>query len=84
MARPKIALIGGGNIGGVLAEQIAYRELADIVIFDPNTVKAPATRENPKQYPVGIEYVIVNGKTVIQKGENTGVLAGRALRRGHV
>lgn len=34
MARPKIALIGGGNIGGVLAEQIAYRELADIVIFD--------------------------------------------------
>ncbi len=57
---------------------------ADIVIFDPNTVKAPATRENPKQYPVGIEYVIVNGKTVIQKGENTGVLAARALRRGHV
>jgi malate dehydrogenase len=30
----KIALIGGGNIGGVLAEQIAYRELADVVIFD--------------------------------------------------
>jgi N-acyl-D-amino-acid deacylase len=57
---------------------------ADIVIFNPHTVKAPATRENPKQYPVGIEYVIVNGKTVIQKGENTGVLAGRALRRGHV
>ena len=34
MARPKIALIGGGNIGGVLAEQIAYRELGDPVIFD--------------------------------------------------
>ena len=34
MARPRIALIGGGNIGGVLAEQIAYRELADVVIFD--------------------------------------------------
>jgi len=34
MARPKIALIGGGNIGGVLAEQIAYRELGDVVIFD--------------------------------------------------
>jgi len=32
--RNKIALIGGGNIGGVLAEQIAYRELADVVIFD--------------------------------------------------
>ena len=34
MPRPKIALIGGGNIGGVLAEQIAYRELGDPVIFD--------------------------------------------------
>ena len=34
MARPKIALIGGGNIGGVLAEQIAYRELGDVIIFD--------------------------------------------------
>jgi malate dehydrogenase len=34
MARPRIALIGGGNIGGVLAEQAAYRELGDVVIFD--------------------------------------------------
>ena len=32
--RSKIALIGGGNIGGVLAQQIAYRELADVVLFD--------------------------------------------------
>ena len=34
MARNKIALIGGGNIGGVLAEQAAYRELGDVVMFD--------------------------------------------------
>jgi malate dehydrogenase len=34
MARPKIALIGGGNIGGVIAEQIALRELGDVVVFD--------------------------------------------------
>ena len=34
MAKPKIALIGGGNIGGVLAEQAAYRELGDVIIFD--------------------------------------------------
>ncbi|HKE11228.1 MAG TPA: malate dehydrogenase [Myxococcota bacterium] len=34
MARTKIALIGAGNIGGVLAEQIAYRELGDVVLFD--------------------------------------------------
>ncbi len=32
--RTKIALIGGGNIGGVLAEQIVARELGDVVLFD--------------------------------------------------
>ena len=32
--RPKIALIGGGQIGGVLAQLIAYRELADVVMYD--------------------------------------------------
>jgi N-acyl-D-amino-acid deacylase len=56
---------------------------ADIVVFNPKTVKAPATKREPKQYPIGIEYVIVNGKVVIDKGENTGALPGRALRRGH-
>jgi malate dehydrogenase len=34
MARTKIALVGGGNIGGVLAEKAAYRELGDVTIFD--------------------------------------------------
>ena len=55
---------------------------ADIVLFNPHTVKAPATKENPKQYPIGIDYVIVNGKIVIDDGNNTGVTPGRALRRG--
>ena len=55
---------------------------ADIVIFDPDTVKTHATREDPKQYPVGIDYVIVNGRVVIDNGANTGELPGRALRRG--
>jgi N-acyl-D-amino-acid deacylase len=55
---------------------------ADIVIFDPKTVKAPATKRNPKQFPVGIDYVIVNGRVVIDNGSNTGALPGRALRRG--
>ena len=55
---------------------------ADVVVFNPDTVKALATKENPKQYPVGIEYVIVNGQVVIEQGENTGALPGRGLRRG--
>jgi N-acyl-D-amino-acid deacylase len=55
---------------------------ADIVVFDAQRVKAPATRTQPKQFPIGIEYVIVNGKVVVDKGQHTGVVAGRALRRG--
>ncbi len=56
---------------------------ADVVVFDPKTVKAPATRSQPKQFPIGIGHVIVNGKVVVDNGKHTGVLAGRALRRGH-
>lgn len=55
---------------------------ADIVVFHPGNVKAPATRRNPKQFPIGIETVIVNGQIVVEKGQHTGVLAGRVLRRG--
>jgi N-acyl-D-amino-acid deacylase len=55
---------------------------ADVVVFDPERVKSPATRRNPRQFPVGIDYVLVNGQVVIDQGEHSGVLAGRALRRG--
>jgi N-acyl-D-amino-acid deacylase len=55
---------------------------ADIVVFDPSTVMSPATRAEPKQFPVGIEYVLVNGSIVVDQGRHTGVLAGRALRHG--
>ena len=53
---------------------------ADLVIFAPERVEAKATFEQPKQYPVGIDYVIVNGQPVIDQGIHTGALPGRALR----
>ena len=53
---------------------------ADVVVFDPETVEAKATFDNPKQYPEGINYVIVNGKLVIDNGVHTGALPGRALK----
>ncbi len=55
---------------------------ADVVIFDPERVKTRASKDDPKQYPVGIDYVIVNGQMVIDEGQNTGALPGRGLRRG--
>ena len=54
---------------------------ADIVVFDPETVRATATFEDPKKLPVGIEYVFVNGGLVIDRGAHTGALPGRALKR---
>jgi N-acyl-D-amino-acid deacylase len=57
---------------------------ADIVIFDQDKVIDKATWTDPHQYPEGIEYVLVNGKVVIQKGEHTGDLPGKVLRKKKV
>ncbi len=53
---------------------------ADITIFNPETVMDTATYRDPHQYPVGIEYVIVNGKVAIDEGKHTGASAGEVLR----
>jgi len=54
---------------------------ADVVIFDGDKVIDKATWTDPHQYPAGIEYVIVNGKVVIERGTHTGNLSGRVLRK---
>jgi len=55
---------------------------ADIVVFNPETIIDNATYDNPLQRPTGIEYVIINGKLVVERGkQNTKVLAGKVLRR---
>lgn len=53
---------------------------ADIVIFDPETVLDRATFEDPLQYPVGVESVIVNGEVTVENGAPTGVRSGIVLR----
>lgn len=53
---------------------------ADITIFDPKTVIDRATFEQPNQYPVGINFVIVNGQIEVDGGQRTPALAGRVLR----
>jgi N-acyl-D-amino-acid deacylase len=54
---------------------------ADLVLFDPETVKDRATFENPKQVSAGIIAVWVNGELAWRDGRSTGTRAGRALRR---
>lgn len=54
---------------------------ADICIFDHNTIIDKGDFVDPIQYPKGIEYVIINGQTVIQEGIHTNIRRGRVLRK---
>lgn len=53
---------------------------ADVVVFNPDSVRDLATFENPNQLSVGMEYVLVNGVPVIADGEATDALPGKVLR----
>ena len=53
---------------------------ADLVIFDPNSIRDQATYTAPAQFPVGINQVVVNGEFVIRNGEHTGAKPGQVLR----
>ncbi len=54
---------------------------ADVVLFNPDTVHDRATYTEPYQYPVGIEYVCVNGQIVVSPQGHTGALPGQILSR---
>jgi dihydroorotase/N-acyl-D-amino-acid deacylase len=53
---------------------------ADVVVFDPATIRDLATFDNPNQLSQGMEYVLVNGTAVIDGGKMTGKLPGKVLR----
>jgi dihydroorotase/N-acyl-D-amino-acid deacylase len=55
---------------------------ADVVIFDPETIRDRATFENPNQLSEGMRFVLVNGVPVIEEGKMTDALPGKALRLG--
>ena len=54
---------------------------ADIVVFDPKRIMNRATYTDPREYPTGINYILVNGKIVAKNGTYTGALAGKVLRK---
>jgi N-acyl-D-amino-acid deacylase len=68
----RFGLAGRGRI-----QEGAY---ADLVLFNPATIQDTATYKDPKQEPMGIEMVIVNGEVALERGQHTGVGAGRMLR----
>jgi N-acyl-D-amino-acid deacylase len=55
--------------------------LADVVVFDPATIAAHATYDNPRQYATGVQHVLVNGTQILRNGEHTGAKPGRVVVR---
>ncbi|HEX4593066.1 MAG TPA: D-aminoacylase [Bryobacteraceae bacterium] len=53
---------------------------ADIVVFDPATIRDRATFENPNQLSEGMQFVLVNGVPVIENGKQTDALPGKVVR----
>ena len=78
------------KMSGQSAERLGFEErgtlktgnYADVVVFDPATIADRSTFEQPHQYPVGIDYVFVNGVAALDAGRFTDARAGRVIRRG--
>jgi len=52
---------------------------ADLVVFDPGTIRDRATFEEPHAYAEGVSFVVVNGSVVVEEGRVSGVRSGRVL-----
>jgi N-acyl-D-aspartate/D-glutamate deacylase len=53
---------------------------ADVTVFSEERLDDVANYENPTTYPTGIDYVLVNGQLVVDKGRHTGAKPGNVLR----
>ncbi len=77
----KITALPAERLGLWDRGQLKVGKKADIVLLDSERVVDRATFVQPYQYPEGIEYVLVNGRVVIERGEHTGALPGEVLER---
>jgi len=62
---------------GIIREGMA----ADITIFNPDTIIDRGTYAEPNQYPIGIDYVLVNGRVAVDNGKLASLRAGKVIRR---
>jgi N-acyl-D-amino-acid deacylase len=52
---------------------------ADVVVFDPDTIRDTATFDNPNQLSEGMRFVLVNGVPVVDEGKPTNALPGKVV-----
>jgi len=75
----KISSMPAARLGLRDRGSISPGKYADIVVFDPKNIVDKATFIDPHQYPVGIDYVLVNGTVVVEHGKHTERLPGKVL-----
>jgi N-acyl-D-amino-acid deacylase len=75
----KLTKLPATNLGLDHRGLIKEGYFADIVVFDPMTIKDRATYEKPHQYAEGMKHVFINGVQVLKDGEHTGAKPGKAL-----
>lgn len=80
LAIHKMTGLPASNVGLKQRGLLRQGYFADVTIFDPKTVIDRATFAEPNQYPVGINFVIVNGQIEVDNGQRTPALAGQVLR----
>ena len=77
----KMTSMGARKLGLTDRGTIRVGNWADVVVFNPDTVKDQATYKDPWQNSTGIEYVFVNGRLAVEQGQLTGERAGVVLRK---
>ena len=77
----KLSSLAAANVGIEDRGRIEGGMLADLVLFDPETVVDRATLEDPAAVSEGISVVWVNGVMVYREGRATGAYPGRVVRR---
>lgn len=73
----RLGWTGNGDVRGV----VRPGAIADLAVFDPDTVADHATFDNPWQLSTGVLHTLVAGTPVLENGEPTGTAAGRVLRK---
>ena len=82
VAIQKMTMMPADRLGLKERGRLKENTFADIVVFNPETVADKSTFQNPHQYPVGIDFVMVNGVLAVDAGEFVDARSGVVLRKG--
>ena len=78
-AQPDIQVVGTATHGAEL-HRLVRQKSPDVVVLDMDNIETKTSISNPHQYSKGVEYLLINGKVVIDGGRYNGTLAGDVIK----